>query len=216
MRSRSGFTLVELAIVLVIIGLILGAVLKGKSLIDNARVKRLEKDTKGLEAAVWTFYDRYGRFPGDCNKDGIIDATTYNAIGGLNNNPSAGFCQNTNADYDRDRPWAELKEAMILPVSSDNRDLARNIFNGMFYIGRVRQAGTTRPWYNGIAIVDIPCFAAKSIDQSIDGVIDGTSGSVRILVSYYEFANSTNNNYDSICTTENTPIDIVYLFDKTP
>ncbi|MEM0326942.1 MAG: prepilin-type N-terminal cleavage/methylation domain-containing protein [Desulfurococcaceae archaeon] len=60
-----GFTLVELAIVLVIIGIILGGILKGQELIFNAKVKRLQSQVKEMMAAVYTYYDKYGYLPGD-------------------------------------------------------------------------------------------------------------------------------------------------------
>ncbi|NPA58431.1 MAG: prepilin-type N-terminal cleavage/methylation domain-containing protein, partial [Aquificae bacterium] len=52
-HKQKGFTLIELAIVLVIIGIILGAILKGQELIKNAQAKRVQNDMRGLEAAVW-------------------------------------------------------------------------------------------------------------------------------------------------------------------
>ena len=68
----SGFTLVELALVLVIVGLLVGAIVKGWALLQNARAKRVLNDIKNLEVIIWGFYDRYARFSGDCNGDGII------------------------------------------------------------------------------------------------------------------------------------------------
>ena len=65
MRMRKGFTLVELSIVLVIIGLLIGGVLKGKSMIDNAKVKRIKSDIDGIVAATYGYQDKYGFLPGD-------------------------------------------------------------------------------------------------------------------------------------------------------
>ena len=66
MRSRqSGFTLVEIAIVLVIIGLLLGGVLKGQELINSAKIKNLINDLNGLSTAVYAYQDRYRALPGD-------------------------------------------------------------------------------------------------------------------------------------------------------
>jgi len=62
---QSGFTLVELAIVLVIIGLILGAVLKGQQMIENGRIKSVENDLKGVSTAYYAYLDRYKAIPGD-------------------------------------------------------------------------------------------------------------------------------------------------------
>ena len=63
--GQSGFTLVEIAIVLVIIGLLLGGILKGQELITSARVRNLADLTNGIQAAYFGFIDRYRRVPGD-------------------------------------------------------------------------------------------------------------------------------------------------------
>jgi len=64
-RQQSGFTLVEIAIVMVIIGLLLGGVLKGQEVITNARLKNVNNDYSGISAAVYSYQDRYRALPGD-------------------------------------------------------------------------------------------------------------------------------------------------------
>jgi prepilin-type N-terminal cleavage/methylation domain-containing protein len=65
-RSRqAGFTLVEIAIVLVIIGLLLGGVLKGQELIENSRIKSIVNDMKAVQAGYNGYIDRYKAIPGD-------------------------------------------------------------------------------------------------------------------------------------------------------
>ena len=63
--SERGFTLVELAIVLVIIGLVLAAVLKGQELIVSARLKSTISAADEVRSATQTFRDKYGALPGD-------------------------------------------------------------------------------------------------------------------------------------------------------
>ncbi|MBE9610558.1 type II secretion system protein [Chitinilyticum piscinae] len=65
MRKQGGFTLVELAIVLVIIGLILGMAFKGKDLIDGAKVKNMQAQYNKVTSAFNTYYEKYGAYPGD-------------------------------------------------------------------------------------------------------------------------------------------------------
>lgn len=65
--KQKGFTLVEIAIVLVIVGLLIGGVLKGQEMITNAKLKRIESDNAGIAAAMFSYQDRYLQLPGDDN-----------------------------------------------------------------------------------------------------------------------------------------------------
>ena len=65
LRKQAGFTLIEIAIVLVIIGLLLGGVLKGQELITSARVRNLISQQDGVKAAYFGFLDRFRSLPGD-------------------------------------------------------------------------------------------------------------------------------------------------------
>jgi|CXWL01.1.fsa_nt_gi prepilin-type N-terminal cleavage/methylation domain-containing protein len=64
-RNQSGFTLIEIAIVLVIIGLLLGGVLKGQELINSAKVKNLAGDFKNIPVFIYGYQDKFRALPGD-------------------------------------------------------------------------------------------------------------------------------------------------------
>jgi prepilin-type N-terminal cleavage/methylation domain-containing protein len=65
MKRNRGFTLVEIAIVLVIIGLLLGGILKGQEMITQAKIKNVIADMSGVSAAMYGYQDRYKALPGD-------------------------------------------------------------------------------------------------------------------------------------------------------
>ncbi|WP_130538032.1 prepilin-type N-terminal cleavage/methylation domain-containing protein [Thiomicrorhabdus indica] len=68
-KKQKGFTLVEIAIVLVIIGLLLGGVLKGQELIENSKVKSVTSDFENITAAYYAYRDRTGSYPDDTSSD---------------------------------------------------------------------------------------------------------------------------------------------------
>ena len=213
MGKTRGFTLVELAIVLVIIGIILGAILKGTELINNAKVKRLQNDLKGLEAAIWTFYDRTGRMPGDCNGNGIIGfGIGHHSTGtwitlSSNPDPTAEYCASNGTDEDNpNRAFADLRVQRVLSYSQPNTNLARHVFNDFFVIGSYWNG--TRS-FNAIVIFGIPTWAAKMIDVSIDGSANGAAGRVRRydVAPWQDWPADSNN--DQV-------VSLAYFFDAIP
>lgn len=64
-RGEAGFTLIELAVVMIIIGLLIGGVLKGQELIANAQIKATIGQIKAIETAVSSFRDKFNALPGD-------------------------------------------------------------------------------------------------------------------------------------------------------
>ena len=77
-NKESGFTLVEMSIVLVIIGLIVSGVLVGQDLIEAARNRATVTQVQGYDAAVNTFMLKYRLAPGDLGNP----SNTFNAAGG--------------------------------------------------------------------------------------------------------------------------------------
>lgn len=64
-NNQHGFALVEIAIVMVIIGLIVGGIFAGRTLIENMRISKTVQLLKGIQSSALVFRDAYGRLPGD-------------------------------------------------------------------------------------------------------------------------------------------------------
>lgn len=86
-RAQTGFTLIEIAIVLVIIGLLLGGVLKGQELINSAKVKNLATDFKNIPVYIYGYQDKFRALPGD-------DAQAVNHVAGALATTPAGSVGN--------------------------------------------------------------------------------------------------------------------------
>jgi prepilin-type N-terminal cleavage/methylation domain-containing protein len=108
MKKQSGFTLIEIAIVLVIIGLLLGGVLKGQELINTARVRALNNTVDGITAAWFSFQDRYRAFPGDY----LTAQANVNLPGVGGTGPDGGNGDGlVNTDDERGFVWIHLESA---------------------------------------------------------------------------------------------------------
>ncbi len=86
-RHQSGFTLIEIAIVLVIIGLLLGGILKGQELINSARVKNLATDFRNIPLFIYGYQDKFRALPGD-------DPSADTHVNGTNATTPAGSIGN--------------------------------------------------------------------------------------------------------------------------
>ena len=126
-NTKSGFTLVELAIVLVIIGLIIGGVLVGQDLIRAATIRSVVTDVEKINAAATTFRSKYNGIPGDLintravdfgmNATGLTDANRNGSAGIGDGNGIVEACAaNTNGfGCETGLFWTDLSNAALLP-----------------------------------------------------------------------------------------------------
>src|SRR5436190_6290484 len=131
-RKTQGFTLVEIAIVLVIIGLLLGGILKGQEMITQAKIKNVISDFSGISAAYHGYVDRYKRIPGDDPCAGAGASLTVGTCGtatprwatatGGNGNGIVGGKYNSTTPADESRLWWDhLRRAGFVSGVGDNQ-----------------------------------------------------------------------------------------------
>ena len=189
-NKQGGFTLVEIAIVLVIVGLLLAGVLKGQELIENSRIKSLSKDMDSMAAAVASYNDRYRGLPGDSavaatnvtngwgatpftvgNNDGLIGAVATTFTVGANENTMA-MVSMMFAGFIAGNPNAGIPTTIIRPRHA--ADGAISVTNGAFgFTGR-----------NVICMNGLNGKAAAALDRQFDdgNAITGLIRSNRIAL----------------------------------
>lgn len=205
MKSRQkGFTLVEIAIVLVIIGLLLGGVLKGQELINSAKVKNFSTDFRNIPLFIYGYQDKYKALPGDDSSadkhlTGATKATTPSSSQG--NGVIDGAWNTTTATDESYLFWQHVRLAGFASGSttaSATDYIPRNADGGIIGI----TSGNTSP-ITGLRGTYIACSQgilgkfAKQLDITLD---DGNTatGSVQVM------ANQAANQTTSVAAVPNT------------
>ena len=169
-RRQHGFTLVEIAIVLVIIGLLLGGVLKGQSLIDSAKVKNVILQSNSLTAAVNAYQDKFRALPGD---DVLATSHVPGATGNGNGN---GLIE----EYQL-APQHLALGGFIVGAYNGSSDFMTSAQGGAVYLYGADALGGKIG--NGVRFDNLPDSFAQQIDAKLDDGIAGTGG-VRANVPY--------------------------------
>ena len=197
-NKQSGFTLVELAIVLVIIGLILAAVLKGQEMMSNAKVKNVINELKGIATAYYAYEDRYKAIPGD-----DINATAHlgqTAIAGGGDGILNGtFKDNAGTPATESQLfWQHTRLAgfMTGAATATTAPVGTNSFGGILGvqsdIASQAAPGTSTPVLgllgNVVCSGNIPWKIAQAVDIVMD---DGNSDTGTVRAGTLKTANAT-------------------------
>ena len=174
MKDQAGFTLVEIAIVMVIIGLLIGGVLKGQAMIENAKVKRVVKQADEMRAAVMTFYDKYGVYPGDENLPNVPPGGGDGA-----GNANGQIAGTENFEVFRDLSLAGL----ISGTYNGTSDLPKHAFGGNMDLIWVNPPGATTPPSHYLRFYNLPAEVCLEIDTKNDDG-DPTAGTIVGSVAY--------------------------------
>ena len=185
--QQSGFTLVEIAIVLVIIGLLLGGILKGQELINSAKVKNLANDFRVIPTYIYAYQDKFKALPGDdaavtSHVTGSTLATTPGTVG---NGVIEGNWNTTTKTDESYLFWQHVRLANLAAGATDVNDptyAPTNAVGGRLGI----TSATTAQTVGGITGTYLVCSGgvlgkfAKQLDIQMD---DGNTatGSMRVI-----------------------------------
>jgi prepilin-type N-terminal cleavage/methylation domain-containing protein len=186
-RNQSGFTLIEIAIVLVIIGLLLGGVLKGQELINSAKVKNLASDFTNVPLYINVYQDKFKALPGD---DGAA-ATHLLASASLGNGNGTidGFWKPLLVSDESALFWQHIRLANLAPGSTiigvgvGNTFMPQNTLGGA--IGVSNLANSPINGLHGTYVVcsdAIPGKLAQQLDIAIDDGIPNT-GALQLITT---------------------------------
>lgn len=187
---RNGFTLVELSIVLVIIGLIIGGVLTGQQIIQNARINNAVNGIQAYQAQFQTYEQNYGAKPGDDpsaltrfpSLAEITNVANGNGDGKIGTSTSFDTSATSGAATESLSVWAHLRAAGLVKNQVTNGSTAiqpPNPFGGIFGF----QNGAFGVFTTTVLCLDkVSAGAAQAVDARLD---DGTSNAGSIQATVY-------------------------------
>ena len=173
MRNQTGFTLIEIAIVLVIVGVLLGAVLKGQELIQSARVRNLAATQNEVTVAFFGFRDRYRAYPGDYN----LASTNLPNVAATSDGNSGGQILLNGAMLESIAAWEHLSKAGFVTgsytynatvSSATNPTNAYGVFLQLIFDNAFADTGAAVARHNIKLGNQIPVGIIAELDRKID------------------------------------------------
>lgn len=179
MKQQQGFTLVELAIVLVIIGLIIASVLGGKELIRAGEIRALIKQYNEYQTGVTTFSERYNGLPGD------INGARFGLTGGCNNNNDGG---NNNGLIESKGGGAATHDGEVAcfwaNLTSPGKELVTGTYDGVSGVSATDVVGQSMPKMK-LGALGWSVYSADSKNYFITGVQGSQAGAAYNTVAVF-------------------------------
>jgi prepilin-type N-terminal cleavage/methylation domain-containing protein len=177
-RRQTGFTLVEIAIVIVLIGLLMGGILKGQEMVTQAKIKNIIADFSGISAAYAGYQDRYRMVPGD---DPYAGQRWAGATPGNGNGQVSGKYNSQDPADESRLWWAHLRRSGFVAGAGTLQPF--NAVTGMIGVQTGDGASPSGPALGGFVsliacMAGLPDKVAIAIDIQMDDGVPAT-GTVR-------------------------------------
>ncbi|MCK6389426.1 MAG: prepilin-type N-terminal cleavage/methylation domain-containing protein [Azonexus sp.] len=178
-HQQRGFTLIEMAIVLIIVGLLLGGILKGQSLITQGKIRSTARDLDTIAVAMLSYQDRYQQLPGD---DAATSSRWNLAAGDGDGKLEGAFNSSTDTDESR-KLWRHLRQSGFISGAADSPAQPRNALGGITGlqtdVGNTGGTNATTELTGLVVCTDnLPGSIANALDTQFDDGLPN-KGSVR-------------------------------------
>jgi len=190
MKKQLGFSLIELAIVLVIAGLLLAGVMRGQELIANAKVKSLASDFRNIPTYFYGYQDRFRSLPGDDHSADVhVSGTNASSNGQVQNGLiQGGWNSSTNTD-ESFLLWQHLRLAGLATGATDTAStqyVPRNSEGGQLGVTSVADLTAVSNGVFNTAHAMCSDAILGRYAQQLDTMMDdgvGNTGVMRIVVN---------------------------------
>lgn len=187
-RSRKGLTLVEMAIVLVIIGLVLATIIKGGEFIRSGKIRSVINQHNDILTAITAYREKYGSLPGD-DPLANVHVAAYVGMAAYNGNGDFMIYSSAFPSDSHRLPYHLFKADLVAGNYSGARNKMTHEFGGNVAVKYVTVGTRTG---NAIVFDNLPADAAMAMEVGLDGK-DGTydTGFVRSTTNYTSATQTT-------------------------
>lgn len=234
---QKGFSLVEIALGLAILGILIAMTFRGQEVLEQYRQGQFINVVRVLESNLKAYKNTYGRWPGDCNKDGLLDHAfiSLDAHESLDYSIPASWiaAENASSSYapgmvcptstlepftNVNVVFNELKLGGITPSGEPNRKSASHTLGGFVYLGQfnINPDATIRieDRFNAMVLTNVSIATARRLAIAIDGGNGSAANThrVRRIDDQFSFAAD----WTASGETEDKRITVVVFFDRIP